>query len=126
AMAVAVKNPTETSSRAGLNRLAVGSLLGTLYVLISLAVVFYVIPTLWGLVISPHLAKLSAIDVTLMLLMMAGAASGLAYYGLRLLGPTPRHGLKAGIFAGLVLVFLVAVVTEWLGGFSAGVICSSR
>ncbi|HEV3116921.1 MAG TPA: preprotein translocase subunit SecE [Gemmataceae bacterium] len=125
-MAVAVKNPTETSSRPGLNRLAVGSLLGTLYVLISLAVVFYAIPTLWGMVISPHLARLSAVDVTLMLLVMAGAAGGLGYYGVRLLGPNPLHGLKAGIFAGLVLVFVVAVVAEWLGGIFERIIYSTR
>jgi preprotein translocase SecE subunit len=125
-MALAVKNATETPTRPALHRLAVGSLLGTLYVLVSLAVVFYGVPALWSATVAHALASLPAIDATLLILVMVAAGAGLFYFGVRLLGPSPPHGLKAGIFAGLVLVFVVAMVTEWLGGIFERIVYTSR
>ncbi|TMQ30782.1 MAG: hypothetical protein E6K70_23665 [Planctomycetota bacterium] len=114
-MPVAVKNATETFSRPALNRLAVGSLLGTAYVLVSLALVFYVIPTLWSAIVSPALASVSAIDKTLLILVMLAAAAGLAYGGVRFVGPAPMHGQKAGIAVGLAMLLGIGLVTEWVG-----------
>src|SRR5207245_656029 len=54
AMAVAVKSTPETARQQALKRLAVGSLVGTLYVLGCLAII-YSIPVAWGEVISPAL-----------------------------------------------------------------------
>jgi len=114
-MPVAVKNATETFSRPALNRLAVGSLLGTAYVLVSLALVFYVIPTPWSAIVSPALAGVSAIDKTLLILVMLAAAAGLAYGGVRFVGPAPMHGQKAGIAVGLAMLLGIGLVTEWVG-----------
>jgi preprotein translocase SecE subunit len=125
-MALAVKNPTEQTTWPAVNRLAVGSLLGTLYVLASLAIVFYGIPKLWNMAVSPALTRLPAIDATLMILLMFAAGAGLFYYGLRLLGPNPPHGLKAGVFAGIMLVLVTALLTEWIGGIFERVVHSTR
>jgi preprotein translocase SecE subunit len=125
-MALAVKNATETPTRPALHRLAVGSLLGALYVLVSLAIVFYGIPSVWSATVSHALANLPAIDAALMILVMLGAGAGLSYLGARLLGPHPPHGLKAGTFTGLMLVLLVALVTEWVGSIVERIVYTSR
>src|SRR5438445_2617151 len=125
-MALAIKNATQTTPRPALNRLAVGSLLGALYVLASLAIVFYGVPKLWGLAISPALASAAAIDATLLILVMGAVGAALFYYGMRLLGPHPQHGLKAGIFAGIVLVFTAGLVTEWVGEICEKLIYSNQ
>src|SRR5260370_13097450 len=36
--------------------------------------------------------------------------------GVRLMGPTPRTGLRAGLFVGLFLLLVLALIGRWLGG----------
>jgi preprotein translocase SecE subunit len=106
-MAVAVKNAPETATRSPLSRLAVASMVGVGYVLGSLALVFYGIPAFWDAAVASWLGALGQpVSVTLMILVMAAAALGLVWLAPRVIGPNPPHGLRAGIFFGIVEVII--------------------
>jgi preprotein translocase SecE subunit len=115
AMAVAVKDTPEATAR-HFNRLAVGSLAGTVYVLAIVAAA-YAIPKLWALTISRLIAGAdkSFVDETLMALTVLAAVGGLIFVGQRLIGMAPARGLRAGIFVGVVGVLLIAYLTRLLG-----------
>jgi preprotein translocase SecE subunit len=115
AMAVAVKNTPETVPQRTANVLAVGSLAGTVYVLGSLAILFYGVPTLWDWVVAPLLSSVPFVSRALLLLVSAAVAGGLALVGARLLGPNPPRGIRAGIFAGTVGVVVAFLVTVGIG-----------
>lgn len=113
-MAVAVKNASEAVPAGALDRLAVGSLLGGLYVLGSIAVVFYAIPGLWAA--APMAETLGAfVSAGLLVLVMVVAAGVLAFGAYRLVGPNPPHGLKAGVGVTILGLFGIALVT-WVVG----------
>jgi preprotein translocase SecE subunit len=116
-MAVAVKNTPQTFTQSPFNRLAVDSLLGVLYVLGSLGVVFYAIPAAWSAWLAPALP--GAVSVALMLVVMVLAALGLVALGARLAATTPVHGLRAGIFVGAAEVVAALLITSWLGNLLA-------
>lgn len=114
-MAVAVKNNPESLTQ-GLfdrKRLAVGSLLGTVYVIGCLGVVFQLLPVVWwnGL----GLSQSSLLAWAGLLVLEAGAIVGLTVVGVRLMGSNPPHGLRAGIFAGLVGVLIIGFLTWAIG-----------
>jgi preprotein translocase SecE subunit len=117
AMAVAVKTTPETAPQQPLNRLAVGSLVGTLYVLGCLAII-YSIPIVWGETISPALVRTAGIfvDGALRLLLILGAATVLVLLGRRLTGPNPPHGIRAGICFGILGVLIIGFITRGVGG----------
>jgi preprotein translocase SecE subunit len=117
-MAVAVKNTTEAAPRQAPDPVAMGSLLGALYVLGSLAVVFYAVPRLWALLVSPWLAGtlgLAFIDTALLLVAMLAAGAGLFLFGQRLAGPSPAPGLRAGTLFAVLGLLAVGLLTPALG-----------
>jgi preprotein translocase SecE subunit len=116
-MAVAVKNMTEAGPQRPLNPLAVGGLIGTVYVLAGLGVVLYGLPTLWWDWL--NLSK-SAVSVSLLILAMAAAAGGLIYGGIRLAGASPPRGIRAGVFCGLVELLMIGLVTCGIGNLIEG------
>ena len=89
--------------------LPVASLIGAIYVLAALAVVFYAIPSLWAEHVGPVegstnmlLARLAA---------QAAALVGLTWFGAKLSGEAPPKGVRGGIFLMLLfgaLIFLFA------------------
>ena len=79
-MAVAVKNASEAAQSSPLDRLAVSSLLGVLYVLGSVGIVFYAIPSLWATGIAAAINQ-SFISAGLQIVAMAAAAVGLLVLG---------------------------------------------
>jgi preprotein translocase SecE subunit len=107
---VAVKNP-ETSSPSVLDRLHVGILAGVVYLLGSLAILFALLPWLWWDVF--RLDRASVVNSVLLVLVGCAAAGALGFVGLRLLGPQPTPGIKAGIFVTLVLLLLIVLLTRW-------------
>jgi preprotein translocase SecE subunit len=113
-MAVAVKNSTEAGTSSPFDRLPVVSLLGVIYFLASLAIIFKLVPMLWA----QYVTQSTAITANLMLgLAMIGSAVVLALLGVRLLGPRPLPGVKAGIFVGLLLFLVVLLLTRWIAGW---------
>ncbi len=112
-MAVAVKNTPETAPQRTANVLAVGSLVGTVYVLGSLAVLFYGVPAVWDLLVKALVGSSgSFVDRSLLLVVMVAVAAGLGLVGQRLLGTNPPKGIRAGIFSGalgVIVAFLLAV-----------------
>ncbi len=116
-MAVAVKNASETAPPRPLDRLAVGSLVGVVYVLGSIGIVFYGLPTLWAQNVSPAIVSGMGtfVNAGLLLLAVVAAAIGLAVLGMRLVGPKPPHGLSAGIGLGILALAAVVLIT-WIVG----------
>jgi preprotein translocase SecE subunit len=116
-MAVAVKNREATSAQA-FDRLAVNIVAGVLYVLVSLALLFPVADFVWWDIVGPALQfsrgdagwwfPLIGIDTLL--------AIGLIAAGKRLLDARPIKGLRAGIVLGVVSIFLIVLLTDWVGG----------
>jgi preprotein translocase SecE subunit len=112
-MAVAVKNMPETTSVSSSHRLAIDSLLGVVYVLGSLGLVFAGIPYAWGKLISP-LGE-SAVSTAFGILVMVAAAIALVVYGTRLVGSHPAPGLRAGIAIGIAGALIILIFTCALG-----------
>jgi preprotein translocase SecE subunit len=113
-MAVAVKDSaTKTTSRS-LSRLALASLGGTLYLIGSLAIVFYAIPALWERTLSGQIGG-GAVDVALRILVMIAAGAGLLVLGRKLAGATPPHGLRAGIALVFLALLAIGLITSGLG-----------
>jgi preprotein translocase SecE subunit len=120
-MAVAVKNKPETYSPSLLGHLAVGSLVGMVYVLASLFVVFFALPSLafgqpfpeWNVLdLDPGLF----VNIALVIGVMAVALGALAYGAVRWFGgPQAAPGLRAGIFVAIAFLFLVTLVTQAIG-----------
>ncbi|MGH7169732.1 MAG: preprotein translocase subunit SecE [Gemmataceae bacterium] len=106
-MAVAVKNTPEVESASLLDRMTIASLAGAAYVLGTLGIVFYLIPSLWQ-----SLGWEGNASLVRGLIQLA-AAIGLLVFGARLLGPKAATGVRAGIFIGLLGVLLILLLTRW-------------
>jgi preprotein translocase SecE subunit len=119
-MAVAVKNSPETASRLPFRRLAVESCAGVVYVLGCIGLVFYGLPALWEAFVAGAITPVlgGAVSTALLIVVVLAAAIGLAFVGLRLPGPQPSPGLRAGIFFGAVEVLTIAWVTCLLGNWA--------
>src|SRR5262249_24502819 len=114
AMAVAVKNSRDTSTPSLFDRLPVNILLGVLYVLGGLGVVFPLLHVVWWTWLRfPTDSLLAWAGLIVTGLVVAG---GLLYLGQRLLGPHPPKGLISGIVLGTLGVLLTALVSVWVGG----------
>jgi len=109
-MAVAVKNPPDARTASPLDRLQVVSLIGVVYVLGCLGVVFAFIPYVWG-VLWPGSSFGS---MSMLALVMLGAAIGLILVGGRLQGPKPKLRVRAGVFVGLLFVLFAMLLTRWV------------
>jgi preprotein translocase SecE subunit len=107
-MAVAVKNTPEVASSSLLDRMAIASLAGAAYVLGTLGIVFYLLPSLWQSLGWEGNAALIFRSVLQLV-----ALVGLIVYGARLLGPKAVHGIRAGIFVALAGFLLILLLTRW-------------
>jgi preprotein translocase SecE subunit len=113
-MTVAVKNVPDLSTRNIFDRLAVSSLAGVIYVLGSIGLVVKGLPALWWNWL--QLSRDSFPAWAVLIVAMFAAVCGLVYVGGKLLGPSPPRGVRAGIFVGLISIFLIALITRWIGG----------
>jgi len=105
-MAVAAPSATETRSAAGPVSLWTTGLLGAVYILASVAVVFYGIPNLWQMGVSGLFpANLSGVSRALQVLAQVAATVALFMFGLTLAGPTPPKGIRGSIFLGMSAIF---------------------
>src|SRR5437870_547429 len=118
-MATAVKNPMETTAAAPdpQFRLLRASVVGALYLIVCLLLVFYGIPYVWKAGVTPWLGKLlgSFVDVALLGVTMIAAAVGLLIAGITLAGSRPPDGLRAGVFSILVLLLASLLLAVGVG-----------
>jgi preprotein translocase SecE subunit len=114
AMSVAENAPTtiERTPRGAQQVLAIGSLLGALYVLIGLWLVLAGLPLLWdaGLHIHDAIGN-EYLSATLLGMVCALAAVGIGYLGYLVMRNQHQPGLRAGIFFAAILIF----VALWIG-----------
>jgi len=114
-MAVAVKNSPETDTSSAFDRMPVVSLVGVVYVLSSLAIVFGLLPYLWWQMWGSVFGNTNTFaSGTLLGMLMLTAFTGLVVLGGQLLGPKAPPGVRAGIFTGLVGLVLVVGLTRWI------------
>lgn len=115
-MAVATKNAAEEASQNLLGRLPAQALVGAVYTLASLVLVFYGLTNTWWHVLFTNEAYYTDFGVlALLLVAMVGCAVGLTVLGYRLIGPNPPHGLKAGIGLGTLGLILILFLTWCVG-----------
>src|SRR5262245_28966776 len=116
-MAVAVPNKPESQTRIAAGNLTLASLLGAIYVLGGLAVVFQGVPWLWKIGVASWLGEsLPFVNTAGLITVMVFTAVALFVFGLTLAGPTPQPGLRAGTFVVIVGIALVALLSAWIGG----------
>ena len=110
-MAVAVKNIQESKTKGVLNRLAIPSLVGLVYLISSLSIVFKLIPYLWNQFVGNSGGTFAS--AVLMGSAMIAAAIALAIMGGRILGNNPLHGLRAGIFTSFAGLLVATLLSRW-------------
>ncbi len=112
-MAVAVKQGPEATRTRTPNRLALGSLAGMAYVVVSLALIFHGLNYLWWNIFDLDADNFA--NWSILILAMIGLAAGLYALGMRLVGPSPPHGLRAGVFTALVFLIFDVLVVQGVG-----------
>jgi preprotein translocase SecE subunit len=110
-MAVAVKNPPDVGA-SPLDRLPAACLVGVVYVLGCLGIVFGLLPAIWWNIFG--FSRTSFAAGSLLGVLMLAAAMGLAVLGARFVGARAPHGTRAGIFVGLVGLLVVLLLTRWV------------
>jgi preprotein translocase SecE subunit len=121
-MATAVKQNPETMTPSLFDRPAAVSLVGVVYVVGCLGIVFKLLPyVFWSILgwVGEHVfggayefPSNAANNVILGMLILV-AATALCIFGARLLGPRAPHGTRAGIFVGVLGAVLVLLLTRW-------------
>jgi preprotein translocase SecE subunit len=109
-MALAVKNTPEVGP-SPFDRVQVASLVGVVYVVGCLGIVFGLVPTIWWNVLGFGRSSFAA--ASLLGVLMFAVALGLAVLGVRGLATKLPHGTRAGIAVGLAGVLLVLLLTRW-------------
>jgi preprotein translocase SecE subunit len=114
-MAVAEKKSQEARTSSLFDRVPVISLVGVVYLLACLAIIFKFLPDLcrllWGKL---GLNANSFTANSILLLLMLGAGTGLVVLGAKLLGPKQQPGVRAGVFWGLIYLLGVVLMTRWV------------
>ncbi len=113
-MSVAVKTSTGTPSTSAQVKPALVSLVGVLFLLACLAIVFKLIPDLWwGFWESTAGTESKFVGGTLLLMIGIAATVALFVLGGRLLGPSSAPGVRAGIVFGVLGLILVVLLARW-------------
>ncbi|MFM8272438.1 MAG: hypothetical protein ACKODX_08895, partial [Gemmata sp.] len=108
-MATAVEPSSAPSAPSRPLSLPIASLLGAVYVGASLAIVFYLVPLLWGHYLTPLINARPA-NYLGWLLTEAAVLAALGWFGLKLAADAPR-GIHGGIFitvSAAITIFFVA------------------
>jgi preprotein translocase SecE subunit len=114
-MAVAVKTSPGARSSGTLDSPAILSLIGVLYLLACLAIVFKVLPDLWWSVwTASGLPRASFVGGSLLGIVGLSVGVGLLVFGSRLLGPHPPAGVRSGVFVAFTGLVIVLLLTRWV------------
>lgn len=107
-MSVAAPTSTETKSVSSPPSLWTTGLVGGVYVLAALAVVFYAVPRFWRMAVSSWLVPLmgndAILDGALLAMAVIAAFVALAYLGVKLTGPNPPSGIRGSVFLGMATI----------------------
>jgi preprotein translocase SecE subunit len=120
AMAVAVKTNPDARPRETPSSPAVLGLLGVVYVVVSLALLFKIVPDMWWTVWNNlrignlELVKFPVIGGSLLVIFSVLLAMTLIGLGNRLLGPSPPVGVRGGVFVGFVGLLAIVLLTRWV------------
>lgn len=114
-MAVAVKTSPGAKSGSSLRSPAILSLLGVVYLLCCLGIIFKLVPTLWwSACAAMGLSEGYVVEAGVFLVLVdLAVAVGLLLLGGRLLGPEAPEGVRGGIFIGFVGLLLVLLLARW-------------
>ncbi len=113
-MAVAVKTSPGARSSGALASAAILSLVGVVYLLACLSIVFWLIPNLWWSAWqAAGLSNLAFVGGSLLALVGLAVGVGLLVVGARLLGPSPPAGVRAGVFVAFCGLLLVVLLARW-------------
>src|SRR5437868_4053206 len=121
AMSVAENVPVaiERTPRSAQQQLAIGSVLGALYVLAGLWIVLAGLPLVWNALTygSSEGAPLinEFLSATLVMMICGLAAVGFGSLGYRLITSQTLHGLRAGIFFAAIMMFASLWIAEAAG-----------
>lgn len=109
-MATAVESGSAPQTPTQLS-LPIVSLLGAIYVVAVIAIVLYAFPIVWTNIVGTGYIGNSFSDFGLRFTLRVAIAIGLIYSGRKLLGDSPPHGVRAGIF--LILTSAIVVFFVW-------------
>src|SRR5262245_61262771 len=113
-MAVAVKTSPGARSTGALASAAILSLVGLVYLLACLSIVFWLIPSLfWSAWQAAGLGNYAFVGGSLLALVGLAVGVALLVAGARLLGPNPPAGVRAGVFVAFAGLLLVVLLTRW-------------
>jgi preprotein translocase SecE subunit len=118
-MATAVETSSQPRTPSTPAHLLVASLVGAVYVLAALAVVFFAVPSLWAQYVAPQLGGDKLLGALRGVAQIA-AAVGLAWFGQSLAGANPPRGIRGGIFLMISAAFAVFFVTRAVGMAAEG------
>jgi preprotein translocase SecE subunit len=110
-MAVALKNTPDVRSPSLLDRAPIAGLVGAVYVLGCIGVLGKALPYLWWEVLG--FDKESMMFSILLLMVLAAAAVGLGFVGLKVLGARAPVGTRAGVFVAVVGILIILLLTRW-------------
>jgi preprotein translocase SecE subunit len=111
-MAVAVKTSPGARSSGTLDSPAILSLVGVLYLLACLAIVFKLLPSLWWSAFGS--AGFNFVGGSLLAIVGLAVGVGLLILGARLLGPHPPVGVRSGVFVAFTGLVIAVLLTRWV------------
>lgn len=115
-MSVAEKPVTETVPRSPSVQLALNSLLGAVFVLVSLWVVLAGIPMAWSEVINPNNAIFNPfLSAALLMAVCVAALVGLGYLGIQAERANYQKGLREGAVMGAFFLYIALRITFGIG-----------
>jgi preprotein translocase SecE subunit len=120
-MATAIETSSQSQAPSPPAGLLTASLIGSVYVLASLAVVLYAVPALWEQFVSPALGNNKPADWFLWCLAEFAAAAGLIWFGHSLAGANPPKGIRGGVFLIVLAVVIIGFFVFAFGTTFEGV-----
>jgi preprotein translocase SecE subunit len=120
-MATAVETSSQPQAPSPPASLVMASLLGAIYVVAALAVVFYAVPAVWSQYVTPSLdPALSWPAFLARVVVQIAAAIGLGWFGQSLAGHNPPKGLRGGIFLTLVAAAVIFIIVQTVALWAEG------
>jgi preprotein translocase SecE subunit len=115
-MSVAAPTTTETKGPSSPMSLWALSMIGGIYVLGALAVIFYGVPQIWQAAVTPWLepATNNFVNVTFRIIAQVAAAVALLIFGRSLVGPRSPAGLRGGTFLAILTIAVGFYLARWL------------